>query len=117
MKPLPNTPNAHYVGKLYGKRVYKFVVATMVRDNRTSKSYTLDVTAHTAADAVHYAHQRCLDIVAHMLPDSVESVTFGPRGGIIERYAGIETLIGHAMLHGTAGQRGDRSQLEILPHE
>lgn len=99
----PNTPNAYKIGRLYGKNVYRFVVATMVRQGRLARSYTLEVTAHTAADALAYAHKRTLDIVAHYVPDSVESATFGPRGGLIERYAGTESLVGHAIIYNTHG--------------
>ena len=106
----PNTPNAYKLGRLYGRNVYRFVVVTMVRPgDGTSRSYSLEVTAHTADDAIHYAHRRCLDVVACLVPDSVESVTYGPRGGLTERYAGVEPLVGHAILYG--GERNATLQL------
>jgi hypothetical protein len=90
---------AEYLGTLKGRRVYRVpvhveTVDTQSRDFHTESLIT-DVTAHNAADAADYVHERLAGIPNRTI------TAYGPRYGTVRRFAGYETAIGEEMAKGS----------------
>lgn len=94
---LNDMPNARFIGKVGGKRAFRFKVRALFNNSRlcaTIATADFDVIAHNAADAANYVRD-----MFGTRPET-EIVTFGPKGGRTTRFVGWHSAIGNAIDHG-----------------
>ena len=92
-------PRAYTLGSVSGRRVHRFTVriAYTGSTRRLPPHVTTEyheVVAHSAGDACNYAMDHLVDFDRL---DPVSVCTRGPKGGLVERYAGYEGVIWRAM--------------------
>lgn len=90
------------VGKLHGRRAYRFPVRVTVTDPRTlaSRDAWTIVLSQSGADAARCA----LDAVDRAC---TTAIAIGPRGGQVKRFRGYESQVARRLLEATPPQQWD----------
>ena len=87
------TPVAHFLGKLNGKRIHRFPVVVKLNNSQTfeTEKFTLFIVSDSAANAANYVRD-------HMnnRPET-EIIAIGPKGGETYRYIGWYSAIAGEM--------------------
>jgi len=86
---------ARYLGKIAGKRAYRFPVEVHLNDSRACATLQVlhsDCISHSAAEAANWARE-----IAGTRPET-EIIVYGPKGGETRRFIGWESAIGNRMI-------------------